>query len=175
MKKLLWIGAALMLVLAICSFADVRLFSAAPASLGMAIAVKDAASAAKKFAARGAAAGPDYAAGVRGAGQRWQQGAVAGKENYAAGVQAAIGRGAFEKGVAEAGSGKYEERAGTVGAQRFPQGIQQAERTWEQNSAPYLQTIQSLNLSPRAPKGDPRNMMRANEVASALRRKKVGG
>jgi hypothetical protein len=171
-SRLMLIATVLVLV---CMLAYPRLLPAAPGGLMMAIAVKDASTAAKKFAARGAAAGPDYAAGVRGSGQRWQANAKAGKDNYAAGVQAAISRDAFSKGIDDAGGAHYEDRASGVGAQRFPQGIQSAQGAWEQNTAPYLQTLASLTLSPRAPKGDPRNMQRANDVAAALRRKKIGG
>lgn len=143
--------------------------------LAMAIPVKDAATAARKFATRGAAAGQDYAAGVRGSGQRWQQGAVAGANNFAQGVQEAIAQNRFAKGVQEAGAAKFEERAATVGAQRFPQGIQGAEQTWAQNTAPYLQVIAAANLPPRGPKGDPRNQQRSQMMAELLRKRKVGG
>jgi hypothetical protein len=144
-------------------------------SLAMAIPVKDAATAARKFATRGAAAGADYANGVRGSGQRWQAGSAAGAQNYAQGVNEAIANNRFAKGIQEAGPAKFEERAATVGAQRFPQGIQGAEATWAQNTAPYLQTIASANLPPRGPKGDPRNQQRSAMMAELLRKRKVGG
>lgn len=141
----------------------------------MALKVKDPATARDKFTTRGAAAAGDYANGVKGAGQQWQQGAIAGAENFAAGVQDAITRGAFQKGVQQSGGAKYEQRASTVGAQRFPQGIRDAGPAWEQGTTPYLQTLSSLNLPPRRPKGDPSNWQRAQAVGEALRRRKVGG
>ena len=150
-------------------------FTLGAASLAMAIPVTDAATAARKFATRGAAAGQDYANGVRGSGQRWQQGATAGEQNYAQGVNEAIAQGRFKKGVMEAGPGKFEERASTVGAQRFPQGIQNAEQAWAQGTAPYLQVIAGANLPPRGPKGDPRNQQRSAVMAELLRKRKVGG
>lgn len=150
-------------------------FGLAGASLAMAIPVTDAATAARKFATRGAAAGQDYANGVRGSGGRWQAGAVAGEQNYAQGVNEAIAQGRFKKGVQDAGAAKFEERAATVGAQRFPQGIQNAEQSWAQNTAPYLQAIASATLPPRGPKGDPRNQQRSAMMAEILRKRKVGG
>jgi hypothetical protein len=141
----------------------------------MALKVKDAATAAAKFVQRGSAAGSDYAAGVKNAGQSWQTGAAAAADNYAAGVQEAIGRGAFARGVQQAGASKYETRASTVGARRFPEGIREAGPTWEQSTAPYLQTLAGLTLSPRRPKGDPANFLRVQQVGEALRRRKVGG
>jgi hypothetical protein len=141
----------------------------------VAIKVKDAASSAKRFVARGQAAAGDYAEGVRGAGSEWLARTAGSTDNYAAGVQDAIGRNAFARGVQEAGSSKYEQRASTVGARRFPEGIREAGPSWEQSTAPYLQAIAGLTLPPRRPKGDPSNYARVQAVGEALRRRKVGG
>jgi len=141
----------------------------------MAIKVADAVASAKKFAQRGAAAANDYKMGVANAGQDWQSKTAAATETYAAGVQDAIGRNAFAKGVSAAGGAKYQERASTVGAQRFPQGVQMAEAEWANKTAPYLQTIAGLTLPPRRPKGDPTNLQRVAAVTQALRARKVGG
>jgi len=141
----------------------------------MAVKVKDAAASAAKFASRAAAAGKDYADGVRGAGQEWQARTSAAADNYAAGVQESIARGAFQRGVNQAGATKFSERASTVGAQRFPQGVTAAAPDWAKGTQPYLDVIRSLDLPPRAPKGDPRNFMRSQMVAAALRARKVGG
>ncbi len=141
----------------------------------MAVKVKDAASSATRFVARGTQAAGDYANGVRGAGQDWQQATAASAENYAAGVQDAIGRGAFAKGVQKVGGDKYSTRAAEVGARRFPEGIRMAEGDWSRETEPYLQTIRGLTLPPRRPKGDPGNIERVAAVATALRRRKLGG
>lgn len=139
----------------------------------MAIPVKDVATAAAKFVKNGAAAGEDYAAGVRGAGQRWQAGAAAGEGNYAQGVQEAITRKAFSSGVNKAGGAHYEDRAVNVGAQRFPQGIRAAQQAWADGTAPFIQAIAGANLPPRGPKGDPRNQQRSQMMADILRKRKV--
>jgi len=141
----------------------------------LALKVKDAALAARKFVDRGRAAAGDYAAGVAGAAGDWQQRTAAAAETYNQGVQDAISRGAFTRGINGAAATKYQERASGVGAQRFPQGIGAAGPEWEQKTQPYLQTIASLNLEPRRPKGDPANIRRVEQVATALRRRKVGG
>lgn len=140
----------------------------------MAIRVADAAAAAKKFAQRGAAASSDYAAGVTGAGASWQQQTAAAAETYQAAVQDAINRGAFARGVQQAGGQKYEEKARTVGAQRFGPGVTAAAPEWERQTSPYLQAIASLTLPPRRPKGDPSNLARVSAVTEALRARKVG-
>jgi hypothetical protein len=139
----------------------------------MAIRIKDAGSLAKKFVRNAGAAGGDYKDGVAQAGGDWEQGAAAGEDNFAAGVQAAIADKRFGKGVRAAGGAKYVQNATTKGAQRYPQGVAAAENAWAQGTQPYLQTIASLTLPPRRPKGDPGNAARSNAVAAALRAQKV--
>jgi len=141
----------------------------------LAIKVKDAASASQKFAQRGAAAASDYAAGVQAAGQDWQANAAASADNYAAAVQEAIGRNAFQRGIQQAGADKFARKASTVGAQRFPQGVRDAQGDWATAAEPFLQTIRNVTLPPRRPKGDPTNIDRVRAVADALRRRKVAG
>jgi hypothetical protein len=140
----------------------------------MAIAVSDAAKAAQRYAQRASAAGQDYADGVRGAGQKWQTAAAASGTTYAAGVQEAIGRNAYALGVADAGASRYQERASTVGAQRFRTGVQDAGNDWQRGVAPYLDTIRSLDLPPRGPSGDPNNYRRVEIIGTALRNRKTG-
>lgn len=139
----------------------------------MAIAVKDAASLAKKFVARAGAAAGDYAEGVKGAGSRWQAAAGAAEETWAQATSEAAGRKAFSKGIALSGSAHYEERASTIGARRFPEGVRAAEGAWAEGSQPFLQEIAATTLSPRGPTGDPRNYERAREFGERMRAKKL--
>jgi hypothetical protein len=141
----------------------------------MAIKVKDAGSAAAKFTQRGAAAASDYTAGVQGAGEDWARNTAGSVENYNAAVQDAIARGAFARGVQQAGPTKFASRASTVGARRFPEGVREAGPAFQAGVAPYLQIIAALTLPPRRPKGDPANFARVQAVGDALRRRKVGG
>lgn len=139
----------------------------------MAIAVKDVNAAAEKYKTRGQAAAGDYAKGVQGAGGRWQSGAAASEDAYNQGVQEAMARNAFAKGIQSSGGAYYEERAKTLGAQRFGPGVAAGAGNWAEGFGPYAQTLASMNLSPRGPKGDPRNIERAREVITAMRAKKV--
>lgn len=141
----------------------------------MAIKVKDAATAASKFVQRAQAAAPDYAKGVAGAGATWQAHSAAASDAWGAGVQSAVANGRFTKGINRVGGAKWETAASTKGAQRYPQGVAGAGPNWQANTGPYLDTIASLTLPPRRPKGDPGNFQRAQMVADALRKKKVGG
>ncbi len=140
----------------------------------MAIKVKDVGTLAKKFVQRAAAAAGDYKDGVMGAGGDWETNTKAAEDNYAAGVQAAIGDKRFGRGVTRAGGAKFSSRAASLGAQRYPSGIQAAEGAWGQGAQPFLQAIAGMVLPPRRPKGDPGNQARANAVATMLRALKVG-
>lgn len=141
----------------------------------MAIKVKDAASSAAKFVSRAQTAAPDYAKGVQGAGQTWATNTANSQDTWAQGVQAAVQNGRFQKGVAKAGPTKYETNAAGKGAQRYGPGVAAAGPAWQQGTQPFLDTIASLTLPARRPKGDPGNFARSQAVADALRKKKVAG
>lgn len=135
--------------------------------------VRDANAAAERFKSKAGAAGADYANGVKGSGASWESGTLAGESNYAAGVQEAIGRGAFGKGVRAAGASHYEARASTVGAQRYPQGVAAGAGAYASGVGPYLDAMRSASLSPRRPKGDPGNITRVQEIANLNRQVKL--
>ncbi len=139
----------------------------------MALKVKDAASSAAKFVARAQAAGGDYTKGVAQAGDAWQKNATAAKDSFAAGVNAAITRGAFEKGIAKAGGSRYADRASTVGAQRYPQGVSQAGPQWASKTQPYLDNMANLTLPVKRPHGDPGNIARVQMIADSNRALKL--
>jgi hypothetical protein len=145
-----------------------------PGMLIGAIKVKDTATVAAKFKRNANAATNDYATGVASAGADWESGARAGESNYEQGVQDAISRKAFGKGVSAAGQTKYVENATKLGAQRYGPGINQAEGAYSRGVQPYLDTIKGVSLPPRGPKGSPQNQQRADAVAKALRMVKVG-
>lgn len=136
--------------------------------------VRDTASSVKRFQERGSAAVNDYKAGLAGSGAAWQSNTVNSEDNYSQGVSQAISRGAFGKGVTAAGAQYFEQRASLVGGSRFADGIRNGATNYEEGVKPYMDTLRNTELSPRGPKGDPRNMNRVAEVATALRRQKVG-
>jgi hypothetical protein len=130
---------------------------------------------AKKYAARGAAAGPDYTDGVNTTTNDWATNTGAQADTYAAGVQSAIGRGAFQKGVAAAGTDKWKRKASGVGSQRYGPGVQAAAPDYAKGVAPYFDVLKNLNLPKRLPKGDPGNNQRSLAVQTALHARKVQG
>lgn len=146
----------------------------APVAFAMSIRIKDTGTLAKKFVQRAQAAGGDYTEGVKAAGGDWETNTKNSEDNYAAGVQQAIGDKRFGKGVAAAGAGKYTARASTLGAQRYPGGVAISEGDWAKGVQPHLQAMASMQLPPRRPKGDPQNQARAQAVAALNRQIKLG-
>lgn len=134
----------------------------------MAIRVKPAGEIASKWARVSAQRDQDYKAGVSDTGVEWAKNAAAAEETYAAGVQEAIGRGAFEKGIARAGDEKWRRKTTEVGTQRWAPGIRAAEGDFEEGFAPFREALERVDLPPRAPRGDPRNLERVAAVARAL-------
>ena len=143
-------------------------------SLLAGIAVKDAATVAKKWASRAGAASQDYANGVNGTTKDWAQDTAAAAAAWAAGVQAAAANGLFAKGVNAAGTAKWKAKAANVGAARYPQGIAAATQYYQNGIAAVLQVLQGLQLPPRGAKGDPANLQRVQVVTTALRKMKTG-
>jgi len=127
----------------------------------------------EKWTRKASAATQDYTDGIKDPRTPWAAATAASAANQAAGVQAAIARKAFEKGVAKAGDSKWSRKAAGVGASRFSQGVQAGSDDYAAGVAPYLQVIESTTLPPRGPKGDPRNLQRVAAIANALRAKKL--
>lgn len=139
-----------------------------------AVKVKDNATITRKYVTRAGQAAPDYKSGVETAGGDWEAGARAGEGNFEQGVQDAIARKAYGKGVSGA-AGKYTKNATTLGVQRYPQGVANADQAYQAGVAPYLDVIRNLSLPPKGPRRSPQNQQRANMVALELGKKKTQG
>jgi hypothetical protein len=132
--------------------------------------VRSAADSAAKFKARAAAAQNDYANGVRGAGGRWADGAMASEDVWAAGTQEAIAQKRFGKGVRKAGAAKYEQNAVTLGPSRFATGVANAEPAYAAGVAPFVQAMSSATLPPKGARGSAQNMARVQAQADLMRK-----
>jgi len=117
----------------------------------------------------------DYAAGIGAPRKDWATVTAAAEPAYKAGVQAAMTRGAFGKGVAEAGTAKWQGRSLTVGVERWGPGVLAAVDAYERGFSKYRDVIERLRLPPRYPVGDARNYERVKAIGDALRRAKIGG
>lgn len=138
----------------------------------MPIQIKDAATVAAKWVKRASAAGADYTAGVNNPRTDQSAAAAAAEPVWAAAVADAASRGAFGKGVRAAGTAKWQSAASTIGAQRYPQGVQAGQGAYATKEAPFLQALSSLTLPPRGVKGT--NVGRVQAVVDALRKVKLG-
>ena len=134
----------------------------------MSIRIRPVGELALKFKQRAGAAASDYKIGVEGAGPDWETNAAASEPNYVAGVNAAIGRNAFGKGIRSAGAAHYVKRAAGDGVLRYPTGIASGTDRWAANTQPYLQALSAMTLPPKGPKRSPQNQQRANFVAAEL-------
>ena len=114
-----------------------------------------------------------YTEGVKNPRQSWSTATQAAAQNQADGITKAIQEKRFQKGVAKAGDSKWSEGAINKGSARFAQGVQAGQSSYETNVQPFLNTIDSVTLPPRYPKGDPRNINRVTAIANALRAKKL--
>ncbi len=136
--------------------------------------VKPIAMAATKWVQRAGVAGEDYANGVR-MNSTQAEAAAAANDVWKQATAAAAARDAFRSGVQAAGTDKWKRKALEKGVSRFPQGVQVSAPDYQAATAPYFDTIQSVQLTPRGPTGDPRNYQRVQQIGTALRARKTGG
>jgi hypothetical protein len=141
----------------------------------MALKVKDINASASKFVARAGIAGPAYTAGIQAAGTSQNDNAIAAAPAWAAGVQQAAANNSFAKGLQRVGPTKWQTNAANKGAKNYPAGVAAAQSAYTTGVTPYFQVLANLNLTPRAPRGDPRNQQRSVDVQTALHAKKVSG
>lgn len=140
----------------------------------MALKVKSIAVASEKFVNRASQATGDYKEGVNSTNDQAEK-AIAAEDAYVAGVQDSIARGARVAGLQKSGNQKWKERTMNLGAGRYASGVKAGQGEYQKNTAPYLNTLAGLNLTPRGPKGSPENYNRAQEVGQALHAQKISG
>lgn len=138
-----------------------------------AIKVKSAQEVAQKWADQTPGRQAYYESGVKGAGQDWENNTAAAAANFKAAIQASNIDKMFAGGVRNAGAEKYTRKAGTVGSQRFGQGVTAAVGDMAKGIDPMLQTISGLTLPARAPRGSAANLQRVAAVAQALHAKRL--
>lgn len=116
----------------------------------------------------------DYKLGIQNPRRDWEAETAAAEGNYKAGVDAAQAKGLFLKGVKKAGTAKWKEKALKKGPGRFAEGVYIAGPDYEKGFAPYHAAIERVDLGPRFPKRDPRNLDRVRKIVDALVAEKVG-
>lgn len=117
----------------------------------------------------------DYATGVKTPRRDWEGAASAAESAYEAGVTEAIGDKRFGAGVRKAGTAKWQTKASTIGVDRWGGGVRAAEADYGAGFAPYQAALGALDLPPRGPKGDPKNIERVATIARTLHDVKAKG
>ncbi len=108
-----------------------------------------------------------YETGVRTTAKDWAGNAAMAASAYEAGVQEAIGRGAFQRGVSERGTSGWRE-ATLAKKARWAAGVRLGEPRYMSGFAPYRAVIEGVTLPPRGPRGDPGNYARCEAIGLAL-------
>lgn len=116
----------------------------------------------------------DYRLGIQNPKRDWAEEALAAKENWKSGIDAAAAKDLFAKGIAKAGTSKWKEKALKKGPGRFSEGVYIAGPDYEKGFAPFHAAIERVDLGPRFPRRDPRNLERVKKVVDALIAEKVG-
>jgi len=118
-------------------------------------------------------AGPSYQEGIENPRTDYATAAAAAEPSYEKGIQAALARKAYGKGVKRAGTAAWRKGAIEKGVTRWPQGILAAGDNYKNGFAPYANIIKNTSLPARGPKGDPANINRVSIMAKALHDEKV--
>jgi hypothetical protein len=130
-------------------------------------------SAAKKWASVTSSRTSDYLAGVTNPKKDWATGAAGAAASYKAAVASANIDKKFSGGVQKAGTQKWQNKAKTLGADRFGPGVNAAQNDYQSGVDPYLAVIAGTDLPDRKPRGDPGNYARVQAIGSALFAKRV--
>lgn len=119
--------------------------------------------------------GADYEFGINNPRADWAQKTAAAGDAWKAGVTAAIQGDAFRKGVTKAGTAAWLEGAVSKGVQRWGPGVALAQDKYARGFAPFREAIARVQLPPRGPRRDPRNIERVRLINEALARVKTSG
>lgn len=117
----------------------------------------------------------DYQSGVESPKEDWGQAALAAEGNYKTAVTQAASEGRYGKGVKRAGTQKWQDKTLRKGVVRWGPGVREATPDYEKGFSPFRDVIERIDLGPRFPKGDPRNIDRVAKISKALHDKKIKG
>lgn len=116
----------------------------------------------------------DYTLGIKNPKRDWAQSATGAKESHKAAMTAAASNDSYAKGVAKAGTAKWQDKATRKGPSRFAEGVIVGAADYGAGFQPYADAIKGTTLPPRFPAGDLRNLDRVKVISQALRKKKMG-
>ena len=134
----------------------------------MPIKVKDPTASGAKFVQNASNAVAAYKAGVQAPKQSQSQAAIAAIPNWQQAVASPSAAARMKSGLTAAGDTAWMNGALNLGAARYPQGVQNAQTKWVNNTTPYLQAIAALNLPAKGIRGAAQNYQRVQSVGQAL-------
>lgn len=114
-----------------------------------------------------------YELGVSDPLEDWERNTVAAMAAYKGAVSAAdIGK-RFVGGAKRAGTGKWKRKSMDVGVDRYGPGVLAGVGDFSAGIEPFIAVIAATELSARKPRGDPANMKRVEQMATALHAKRL--
>lgn len=129
---------------------------------------------ARRYVQFAPARAPRYEQGVRNPVRDWEKETADAEPNYEKGVQDAIKRKAFGKGVKKCGTERQKSQT-IKNITRWAEGIEGAEDVMAAAMESVSRVAQAIVLPPAYPKGDKRNYLRSEAVGTALRKAKEDG
>ena len=117
--------------------------------------------------------GPELEAGLRDPKKNWHEHTLAASEAWRGGVEGAIARDGFAKGVGAVDQSDYLDPALKLGVKRYRDGVTYGVPKYGTKFAPFRDVIAATILPPRGPVGDPANVERVRIMAAALHDAKV--
>ena len=139
----------------------------------MAIITKSIDQAAKRFVDITSSRGAEYQSGVESTPKDQAALAIAAIPTLRAAVSAASYANKVAAGLRRAGQAKWRRKSISVGVARFGPGGSASVDDYRSGFAPYLQTIQSIELPPRRVRGDVSNVDRVRIIAQELAAKRL--
>ena len=110
----------------------------------------------------------DFEKGVLESPKDWEKNTIGAETNYEQGVQKAITRKAFGRGVKKCGSARQKSKTIIKGKPRWIEGVGLAEEDMTKAMESVVAVARSIVLPPRYPARDPRNIERVRVIAKAL-------
>ena len=137
--------------------------------------MRSASASAVKWATRAGSASGDFAEGARTTTKDQAASAIAAKELYKIGVNEAISKGRFEKGLQKSGKAGWLKGIIEKGEMNYATGVSTsgAQSSYSTNSGRFDSARNAAASLPRGPKGSPANLGRVGAVVNALRAVKM--
>lgn len=119
--------------------------------------------AANRLTSAGIQLGDRYKTGTQGKGSKQVAGALAAVDNFNKGIQEAIAKGSFAKGVQEAGPSAFDQGVLNKGVNNWGTGMQLSGDKYLKKIAKFIPLWNQALATPRGAKRSPNNLKRMTE------------